>query len=317
MIEIVQFESSYKSGWDDFIRKSKNGSFLFYRDYMEYHSDRFQDSSFLFFKDDVLIAVMPANVSSGVLYSHKGLTFGGIISNKQMKIELMLGLVACLMEHLNEQRITTWIYKAVPHIYHVCPAEEDLYALFRYDARLIRRDVSSTIRLAEQIGFSKNKRRRIKQGEREGLTVRRNSDFKEFMSIQEAVLRENYDTRPTHTATEIESLARRFPENIKLFAAYKQQLMTGGIIVYETGRVAHIQYVASNSLGKRIGTVESILDYLINDYYSDKDYFDFGISTEMGGAYLNCGLAAYKEGFGARTIAYDTYQINVANNEPL
>jgi hypothetical protein len=317
MIEIAQYESSYKSGWDDFISKSKNGSFLFYRDYMEYHSDRFLDSSLLFFEDDVLIAVMPANVSGAVLHSHEGLTFGGIISSKQMKIELMLGLVGCLMAYLDQRRITMWIYKAVPHIYHAFPAEEDLYALFRYDARLIRRDVSSTIRLDERIGFSKNKRRRIKQGEKNGLTIRQDTDFKEFMSIQEAVLRENYNTKPTHTATEIGSLARRFPENIKLFAAYKEQLMTGGIIVYETRGVAHIQYVASNSLGKRIGAVESILDYLINSYYCDKQYFDFGISTEMGGAYLNCGLAEYKEGFGARTIAYDTYQVDVANSKPL
>ncbi len=317
MIEIVQYESSYKPVWDDFISKSKNGSFLFYRDYIEYHSDRFLDSSLLFFEDGVLIAVMPANVSGTILHSHEGLTFGGIISSKQMKIELMLGLISCLIAYLGERRITTWIYKAVPHIYHTLPAEEDLYALFRYDARLIRRDASCTIRLDQQIGFSKNKRRRITQGERNGLTIRRNSDFKEFMSIQEAVLRENYDTKPTHTATEIESLARGFPENIKLFAAYKEQLMAGGIIVYETSRVAHIQYVASNSLGKRIGAVESILDYLINSYYCDKQYFDFGISTEMSGAYLNCGLAAYKEGFGARTIAYDAYQVDVANSKPL
>jgi hypothetical protein len=317
MIEIAQYKSSYKSEWDDFISHSKNGSFLFYRDYMEYHSDRFIDLSLLFFEDDVLIAVMPANVSGAVLHSHEGLTFGGIISSKQMKIELMLDLVGCLMTYLDQQRITTWIYKAVPHIYHAYPAEEDLYALFRYDARLIKRDVSSTIRLDERIGFSKNKRRRIKQGERNGLTIRRNSDFKEFMSIQEAVLRDNFNTKPTHTATEIESLARRFPEDIKLFAAYKEQLMTGGIIVYETKRVAHIQYVASNSLGKRIGAVESILDHLINTYYCDKEYFDFGISTEMGGAHLNCGLAAYKEGFGARTIAYDTYQVEVASSKPL
>ena len=233
-----------------------------------------------------------------------------------MKIELMLDLFGCLMTYLDQQRITTLIYKAVPHIYHTVPAEEDLYALFRCNARLIRRDASSTIRLDQPIGFNKGKKWSIKQGEKNKLTIGRTNDFKEFMSIQEAVLRHKYRVKPTHTATEISSLAHRFPENIKLFAAYKEQLMTAGIIVYENRRVVHTQYMASNSLGKRIGALESIVDYLINLFDRDNQYFDFGISTEKGGAYLNRGLATYKEGFGARTTTYDTYQVDVANSKP-
>ena len=159
MIEIVKCESSYKSRWDDFISKSKNGNFLFCREDMEYHSDRFLDSSLLFFEDDVLIAVMPANVSGSVLLSHEGLTFGGVISDKQMKIELMLDLFGCLMTYLDQHRITTLVYKAVPHIYHTVPAEEDLYALFRYGAKLTRRDVACAIRLDDPIPFGKEKRR--------------------------------------------------------------------------------------------------------------------------------------------------------------
>ena len=183
MIEIVKYESNCKSLWDDFVSKSKNGSFLFCRDYMESHSDRFIDSSLLFFEDDVLIAVMPANVSGAVLHSHEGLTFGGVISNKQMTIELMLNLFGCLMTYLDQQRITTLIYKAVPHIYHAVPAEEDLYALFRCDARLIRRDVSSTLRLDEPIWLSKGKKWSIKQGEKNELIIGRTKDFKEFACV--------------------------------------------------------------------------------------------------------------------------------------
>jgi len=78
MIEIANYGSDDKPLWDGFVRRSKNGSFLFYRDYMEYHSDRFLDSSLLFFEDDVLIAVMPANTAENILYSHRGLTYGGL-----------------------------------------------------------------------------------------------------------------------------------------------------------------------------------------------------------------------------------------------
>ena len=314
MVEIVKYESSYKSRWDDFVSKSKNGSFLFYRDYMEYHSDRFIDSSLLFFEDDVLIAVVPANVSGAVLHSHEGLTFAGVISNKQMRIELMFDLFGCLMTYLSQNRIRALMYKAIPHIYHVVPAEEDLYALFRYDAKLIRRDVSSAILLDDPIPFVKGRKWSIKQGKKNGLTIKRTNDFEAFMSIEEAVLRGKYGVKPTHTSSEIQLLAERFPENIKLFAAYKDELMLAGLIIYEGTPVVHTQYMASNDMGKKIGATELLLDSVITEHCGGKKYFDFGISTEEGGAYLNRGLVAYKEGFGARAIMYDTYKVDVARS---
>jgi hypothetical protein len=317
MIEAVKYESSYKSLWDDFVSKSKNGSFLFYRDYMEYHSDRFLDSSLLFFEGDVLIAIMPANVSGAVLHSHEGLTFGGVISNNQMKIALMLDLFGCLMMYLRQNRIQTLVYKAIPHIYHVVAAEEDLYALFRYDAKVIRRDVSSAIFLDEPIPFVKGRKWSIKQGKKNELTIKRTNDFEAFMAIEEAVLKGKYGVKPTHTSSEIKSLAKRFPENIKLFAAYKDELLLAGLIIYEGKPVVHTQYMASSDIGKKMGAIELLLDSVITEYCRGKKYLDFGISTEKDGAYLNRGLAAYKEGFGARAITYDTYKVDVAKTASL
>jgi hypothetical protein len=317
MIEIVKYESQYKSRWDDFVSKSKNGTFLFYRDYMEYHSDRFIDSSLLFFDDDVLIAVMPANVSGAVVHSHEGLTFGGVISNTQMRIELTLDLFGCLMTYLDQHRITTLRYKAVPHIYHTVPAEEDLYALFRYGAKLIRRDVSSAIRLDEPIPFAKGKKDSLRQTRKKGLTIKRTDDFEAFMSIEEEVLRSKYDAKPTHTSSEIASLAQKFPENIKLFAAYKDEMMVAGIIIYDSKSVSHEQYAASSEIGKKMRAEDLLLDFLITQYSRGKKYFDFGISTEKGGAYLNRGLAFHKEGFGAQAITYDGYEVDVANSRSI
>jgi hypothetical protein len=317
MIDIVKYESRYKSRWDDFIGKSKNGSFLFCRDYMDYHSDRFLDSSFLFFEDDVLIAVMPANVSGAVVHSHEGLTFGGVISDNQMIIELMLDLFVCLMTYLSQHRITTLVYKAVPHIYHTVPAQEDLYALFRYGAKLIRRDVSSAIVLDEPIPFSRLKKRGIKQAKKNGLTIKRTNDFEAFMAIHEEVLRSKYNVKPTHTSSEIASLAQKFPENIKLFAVYKDNIMLAGSIIYESEPVVHGQYVASSEIGNTVRAADLLWDFIITEYSTGRRYFDFGISTEKGGAYLNNGLAAYKEGFGARAIVYDTYKLDVARSNSL
>jgi hypothetical protein len=260
---------------------------------------------------------MPANVADDVFYSHAGLTFGGIVSDRKMKIELMLELFNSLMTYLSQHRIETLVYKAIPHIYQVVPAEEDLYALFRHDGKLIRRDVSSAILLDEPLPFRKGRRWSIKQGKKKGLAIKQTNDFEAFMSIEEEVLRSKYNVKPTHTASEMKSLAQKFPDNIKLFAAYKDETMLAGVVIYESKPVVHTQYIASSNTGKKMGATELLLDSLITQYSSGKKYFDFGISTEKGGAYLNRGLAAYKEGFGARTIAYDVYQVDVAISKSL
>ena len=317
MIEIVKYESQNKSNWDDLVGRSKNGTFLFHRDYMEYHSDRFLDSSLLFFENGRLVSVMPANVADNVFYSHAGLTYGGIVSDPKMKIELMMDLFGCLMTYLGQHRMKTLVYKTIPHIYHVVPAEEDLYALFRYGAKLISRDVASAIRLDEPIPFRTGAKRSIKRGKKNGLTIKQTDDFEGFMSILEEVLRSRYNVTPTHTSSEIVSLAQKFPENIKLFAAYKDELMLAGVIIYESIPVAHAQYIASSDTGKKMQAQALLFDSLITQYSSGKKYLDFGISTEKGGADLNRGLAAFKERFGARAIAYDTYEVDVAHSKSL
>jgi hypothetical protein len=320
MIEIVKYGPSYKSRWDDFVSKSKNGSLLFYRDFMEYHSDRFVDSSLLFFEEGDLVAVMPANSADAVLYSHAGLTFGGVISDrKKMRIGLMLELFDALMAYLSQHQIKTVIYKAIPHIYHIVPAEEDLYALFRHNAKVVQRDASSAIVLDQQIPFNRQKRRYIKLGKRNELVVKRTDDFRAYMSIVAEVTARKFSVTPTHTAKEMELLSKRFPENIKLFAAYKDETMLAGVTMFEHKSVAHAQYSASSDEGDKVGAGDLVWDYLIHDYYrgSSKRYFDFGRSTEKGGRYLNAGLNAHKEALGARATMYDTYKVDVANNRSL
>lgn len=310
-INIVRYNPEYKKNWDDLVSRSKNGVFLFYRDYMEYHSDRFNDYSLLFFRDgDGLIALMPANIKDDTLYSHGGLTFGGIISGYDMKTPIIMEIFGRLIEYLRKRNIRKLIYKAVPNIYHTIPSEEDLYALFRYNANLIRRDVSSAIYMPAKLKFQENRIRTIKKAHKNGIVVKRSYDFKTYMRIVEDVLMERHGMKPVHTYEEMEMLAGRFPDNIKLFASYKDDTMLAGVIIYESRNVAHAQYIANSNEGRKLGALDIIFDYLINNYYKEKRYFDFGISTEEDARFLNKGLIEYKEGFAARAVAYDFYEVS-------
>ena len=74
------------------------------------------------------------------------MTFGGFITDKRMTAERMLATLEAAAWHFAALGARRLIYKAVPAIYHRTPASEDLYALYRAGAALVRRDVSSTTR---------------------------------------------------------------------------------------------------------------------------------------------------------------------------
>lgn len=109
----------------------------------------------------------------------------------------------------------------------------------------------------------------------------------------------------------MEFLARRYPENIRLFAAYKEDQLCAGVLVYESASVAHAQYIAGSDEAKREGALERIFDELLERQYAAKRYFDWGISTEQLGRYLNAGLLQNKESYGARGVAYDLYELDL------
>ena len=66
-LNIVRYTAEQKTVWDSFVATSKNGTFLFMRDYMDYHADRFADHSLMFYKGGRLIALLPGNESDDCL----------------------------------------------------------------------------------------------------------------------------------------------------------------------------------------------------------------------------------------------------------
>lgn len=318
IVHAEKYSHSMREVWNEFNRDAKNGIFLFDRDFMEYHSDRFMDHSLMFKDGDGrMVAEMPAHVDGATIYSHNGLTFGGVISGFDMTTEGMLSVFSSMNEYLLGQGIDRLVYKALPHIYHLAPAEEDLYALYRLGARLTRRDVSSAIYLphAEQTGFWRMRSRKIHKAEQSGLAVGRSYEFDSFMDLLSRVLIERHGVKPVHTNAEIKRLAQRFPDNIKLYTATSRSgALEAGVIVFEHNETVHAQYNANSPGGKEMGALDIVYEHLIKEVYPGKKYFDFGISTEKEGMFLNEGLLKYKESFGARAIAHDFYELNLRDS---
>ncbi len=314
MITVARYTAELKEVWDKFVQASRNGTFLLERDYMDYHDDRFDDHSLLFYTDHHLIAVLPAHIDGSIFCSHNGLTYGGFVLHRQTTAQLTLELFETLLAYLREElkTMTTLIYRPIPHIYHHYPAEEDLYALYRYGAQLSARKIASVVKQSTPIAFSALRRRKLKLALNLHYLVHTNNGWAEYWTMLEETLRERHNAAPVHTLEEILLLQQRFPDNIRLFTVTSADgAMIGGTVVYSTPTVAHIQYIASSNEGRNKGALDFLFDYLIHVRYRNKAYFDLGTSVEQGGLYMNEGLVFQKEGFGGRAIVYDTYQIDL------
>lgn len=313
MIKIVKYSSDKRSIWNSFLSATTSPMFMFNRDFMEYHSDRFLDNSLMFYDDEELVALLPANIHNKQLCSHGGLTYGGFFVTTAIKQHTMNDCVSQLTNYLQENSITNFIYKSVPYIYNEIPSDQYMWPMLRSGFKLYRTDVSSVIDLQHQLKMPKGRKAQISRAKREGVIITESEDFISFIDLENSVLSAHHGVRAVHTGLELKLLKSRFPENIKLFVAIHKQKMIAGVLLFIYQNVVHTQYMAADETAREIGGLDLIIKTLIDKYAESKRWFDFGISTEHGGEVFNEGLCAQKEGFGARTIAYNFYEWNKTN----
>lgn len=306
MLAVRPYGRSDASAWDAVVEQSRNGVFLHRRDYMDYHADRYDDRSLIVERNGVPVAIFPANVQGKTVLSHGGLTYAGLISTHALRAESTLAVFELIGEAYRAFGVEKVIYKAVPHIFHAYPAEEDLYALHRLGARLKRRDISSVIALKESFCFTDGRRRAVNNARKAGLQIQPGTDLAGFHTLLAEVLR-NHGAAPTHSLDELRLLQARFPQQIVLYDARRDGGLLAGAIVYDFGRGVHTQYLAASDEGRRVNALNLLLAELI-ERYGDRHYFSFGISTEQEGRALNGGLISQKEYFGARGVVHDFYE---------
>lgn len=308
-MEIRRYRREDKELWNSFVSKARNATFLFDRNYMDYHADRFDDNSFMFYHKGKLKAVLPANVAGDTLYSHQGLTYGGLLLDKKATVEDVLECFDSMNSWLRENAISKVVYKALPWIYQQYPSEEDLYALtWKCKAQLISRNIASTIVIDNKLKFAESRKSGIRKALSLNIEVGESNDVDGFWHVLEDNLGNRYNAKPVHTANEMKLLMSRFPNNIRLYVAKMNGEIVGGTLIYVTPQVVHTQYISASVEGKKHGALDLLFDYIINKVYANCRYFDFGKSTEQGGAYLNEPLIFQKEGFGGRGVCYDWYQ---------
>lgn len=310
---IERYRPHYAATWDEFNKNSRNGTFLFCRGYMDYHADRFLDCSWLAFKGNRLMAMLPANLTpDGVLHSHGGLTYGGwILPEAHLDGADLLDILSAAAEVWRKEGIKALDYKPVPNIYCSKPSQEDRYALFRMGANLTECSLSSAIDLSSPGPFNKLQRRHLAKCSQKNVEIQESDDVSLFMRILEDCLRDRHDTRPVHSASELSLLKEGFPENIRIFLSLLDGKPQAGVCIYDTGIVAHSQYIATTPDGRENNLLTPLFHTLITRTFASRRFFDFGISCEDHGQYLNRGLLRQKCSYGASGVTYERYLLEL------
>ena len=310
-ISVRLYTSEDKLAWDALVSQSNNATFLFFRDFMDYHKDRFDDHSLMILKNETPIALLPAHLEGLRVSSHKGLTYGGLISNKT-DTDSLINYFNAIAEYLNQEGMKELYLKCMPFFLHEEYSSALEFACFQKGGTLVRRDLNYAVDLSKDLNIHKSKLKKLKAIDPSVFEIQQTSDFKPFWNeLLIPVLEETYDSKPVHSLLEIEQLGATFPENIIQYNVRWNDSLVAGMTLFIDHGVVKSQYGVSNAKGKELRALDYLYYYLLKVYQKQAyRYFDFGTTTDSEGHY-NSGLTRYKEEFGARPMNLDHYLLSL------
>ncbi|MBN8693338.1 MAG: GNAT family N-acetyltransferase [Bacteroidetes bacterium] len=313
MIAVKPYTNDLKEEWNTFVANADNSNFLFNRNFMEYHSDRFTDVSVLLYDEDALVGIFPANRKENTVFSHQGLTYGGLVLNERRNVKKLIEYYHSVFSYFSLLGVTEIVYKPVPS--YLCKTVNDLehFVLNILNAQVSKVDTAFVIDYKNEIKFQERRRRSVKKGEKVNTEIKSDNDFAAYWNhILVPNLRDKFGSAPVHSLEEITLLHARFPEQIKQVNAYINNEIVAGVTLFEFNGCVHCQYISSNDYGRDSGAIDLLFNNLIHLYQKDKLFFGLGTANNNGND-INIGLCEWKEGWGAKIHAQFHYRFKTEN----
>ncbi len=312
---IQKYDPSRQNQWDRLVSQSINGVFIFYRDYMDYHARRFTDFSLMFFYGENLFGVLPAHRQGNTLISHNGLTFGGIVKNRNSSPEKYRKFWKILLEFLQENKIKTLIIKSLPWFYYpwLTAYEDWLYKPYTTQTQTKFHWLIDT-RKPPSVLLNADRRKQFKK--KPVPIIQQSNDWESFWSILEKNLNTKHQAKPVHTLDEMKSLAGNFPGQIRLITAKIEGETVAGAVLYDYEHVLHFQYLSALPDPTLRHAVDYLTAQIIRNNYDRYAYINLGSAQIPGeNGRENPGLIYWKFSHGAEPFPQYTYRIDVENLE--
>ena len=321
MLEFLRFQKDEEQAWDLFVPKTNNGTIFHLRSFLNYHpKSRFNDHSVMVKKKGSLFSLLPAaeQVLKGkkTLVSHPGATVGSFTLPENLSIADSFGLVKKLIEYAKNEKFQCIRISLPPNLYQRRLSNYMEYSFFKFGFVYAKREVTSILFLEETIEKTKMKfrpshLRAVRKAIDKNIVVKQSKNIGAFYAILKNNLEIRHGVSPTHTLEELMNLFNLFPDKIRLFAAFYDELMIAGVVTFQINqRVLLAFYISHDERYSDLRAV-NILFYNIFEWAIKSKFkvFDFGIFTVNGEP--NMGLGRFKENFGASGIFRDTIELNL------
>ena len=312
MITIYPYSPAMAPVWEEVLSHSTNGTFMHSRGYMKYHENRFLDTSLLIYSDGFPVGVFPAHRIEDKVYSHEGLTYGGLVIHEELKTESIISVLKAVLKYYHDLQVSSLYIKALPSFYGTSSLEWLPYCMFLLGAEIYRTDLSFAIPLPASYSlYSKGRKWALNKARKTGLSIEEVNDFRPFWEqVLVPNLWERHGVRPVHTVEEIQGLAASNAPFIRQFDVLEEKELVAGMTVFETQTTAHVQYISSSPRGKELSALDLLIDHLVQKVFKHKIFFDFGIVNEREGRTINKGLMDWKESFGAKPYVHQFYMVD-------
>jgi hypothetical protein len=310
-----RYQPAEAPAWDGLVASAANATFMHARGYVDYHQMRFVDHSVaLANAAGEQVAVFPANEVGEEIWSHQGLSYGGLVGRPGLSPTDWGDCFRQLFFYYQKLGFKKIFYKALPPFYWAQadgPATE-ASLLAQWGAEVVRRDLNTVVDLAQPLRFQTRRRRQIGRAARAGVAWADSQDLASFWQhILEPTLRARHGVAPTHTPEEMARLMSRFPNRIRHLQAWHGGQMVAGVVLYVTARAVHAQYIAASPRGRELGALDGLFAHLLAHYAPTHRWFSFGISTYDAGRRLNQGLHDWKMGFGGHECPHLVYELPI------
>jgi hypothetical protein len=312
---VTRYVTSDYLNWNAFVDQAKNATFLFHRDFMEYHQDRFEDFSLLIFEKNKIVAILPANRLGDTVYSHQGLTYGGLVLLFDSKLSDVIYIFKALLNYLNNHGIAKLNLKKIPSIYCDTFSDEIDYLIYICKGITVMKHNVSVIKLDSGFKISKSRRECINRGNNRNLIIKEETNLETFWNeLLIPNLMDKYGAKPVHTLDEIMHLRSKFPNNIRHFNVYDAEALVCGTTVFITKNTVKPQYISGSEHNNALGSIDFLYHYLITAIAKNKTFFDLGPSHENNGLSIVKNINFWKESFGAHSLVQEFYEVETANH---
>ena len=288
----------------NFNSKSLNECFLFSDEFFGHKPLNYQRFNF---KVEAIEVNFTGLIIDEAMYISKYSTFGKIFIADNLKPSSYIKAYSCLIAEIaNEYNVKRLVYKSPPEFLMTLSDQMFTHFLETNGAKN-KSELWSYINV-RYFRLNKGKKASVKKALTNGIECKRVKDnSNHFYQILENNLDKRYDVKPLHTLEEIKYFMTS--DGVMLYEARSSSLGPAAYIMLwkYTDVIYHTQYITSTEEGRKLGSVDALISFIISDL-PGLEILSFGTSAEEDGS-ANLGLLDFKASFGSKGMSHSrTYE---------